>query len=512
MENKFEKKADLLKPELNYKDVPAVEVISVERREDDYDKHILGGINYLQEHPMKRGDKVCLDFGKHCVGYLNFRVLTVGNPPDNPAHIKLKFGETLCEIVEPFEEYKGNISSSWLQEEYMFIDIFPATIEMPRRYAFRYVEFEVLDTSWQYSIVLQDIVCSSVSSADRSKISAIKCKDERLCKIDEIAINTLEGCMQDVFEDGPKRDRRLWIGDFRLQALTNYETFHDLKLVKRCLYLFAAVPLESGKIGACLYVKPKVIVDTAIHLFDYSLFFVFCLFDYYQASQDYETVNELWNIAYNQILLAEKELDKNALIKDQPENWWWCFVDWNEALNKQASAQAIYIVAIRKMKLLAEKFQKTKEMLYLEQLLEKCTEAALKFLWNSEQQVFVSGEEQQVSWASQIWFAIAGVFSKEQNRKLLEHIEEINPRIRMNTPYMNHCYVEALVEAGMMEKAKEHIKWYWGGMVDAGADCFWEVYNPDSPKLSAYGNSVINSYCHAWSCTPSYFIRKYFQE
>ena len=27
--------------------------------------------------------------------------------------------------------------------------------------------------------------------------------------------------MQDVFEDGPKRDRRLWLGDLRLEALAN---------------------------------------------------------------------------------------------------------------------------------------------------------------------------------------------------------------------------------------------------------------------------------------------------
>lgn len=28
-------------------------------------------------------------------------------------------------------------------------------------------------------------------------------------------------CMQSVFEDGPKRDRRLWLGDLRLQALAS---------------------------------------------------------------------------------------------------------------------------------------------------------------------------------------------------------------------------------------------------------------------------------------------------
>ena len=44
----------------------------------------------------------------------------------------------------------------------------------------------------------------------------------------KIAVNTLKNCMQRVFEDGPKRDRRLWIGDLRLEALANYYTFENI--------------------------------------------------------------------------------------------------------------------------------------------------------------------------------------------------------------------------------------------------------------------------------------------
>jgi alpha-L-rhamnosidase len=35
------------------------------------------------------------------------------------------------------------------------------------------------------------------------------------------------------------------------------------------------------------------------------------------------------------------------------------------------------------------------------------------------------------------------------------------------------------------------------------------VFDPDNLLLSPYNSIQINSYCHAWSCTPSYFIRKY---
>jgi hypothetical protein len=49
--------------------------------------------------------------------------------------------------------------------------------------------------------------------------------DPQLKAIDNVAVLTLQNCMQEVFEDGPKRDRRLWLGDLRLQALVNDVTF-----------------------------------------------------------------------------------------------------------------------------------------------------------------------------------------------------------------------------------------------------------------------------------------------
>jgi len=50
---------------------------------------------------------------------------------------------------------------------------------------------------------------------------------------------------------------------------------------------------------------------------------------------------------------------------------------------------------------------------------------------------------------------------------------------------------------------------YWGGMLEEGADTFWELHNPENPNESPYGGTIVNSYCHAWSCAPAYFLRKF---
>ncbi len=41
----------------------------------------------------------------------------------------------------------------------------------------------------------------------------------------------------------------MWVGDLRLQALVNYESFRSFKMVKRCLYLFARLTNPEGYIA-----------------------------------------------------------------------------------------------------------------------------------------------------------------------------------------------------------------------------------------------------------------------
>jgi hypothetical protein len=36
------------------------------------------------------------------------------------------------------------------------------------------------------------------------------------------------------------------------------------------------------------------------------------------------------------------------------------------------------------------------------------------------------------------------------------------------------------------------------------------VFVPGHPEITPYGDRLMNSACHAWSCSPSYFLRKYF--
>ena len=499
--DKFLNKAIDLEPKLIEKEVKPKKIVEVLEDGKVIDR---ANINSISDIHLKKGDSLVLDFGDHQVGTVSIKLKTVGSPQDAPVYLRLKFGEVAKEIIENSQDYDGWISRGWIQEEFIHLDVLPATLKLPRRYAFRFLEIYAIDTSMKFQVVVEDVVCKSVSAVDTDNIESLL-TDEIFNKMDKVSIRTLQNCMQKVFEDGPKRDRRLWIGDLRLQALANYATFKDYDLVKRCMYLFAGLIKDDGSIGACLFIEPEYIVDDTF-LFDYSLFFISILKDYYNETKELDVVEELWETAYRQIELSRKKLDENYLIKDGEE--FWCFVDWKEGLNKQASAHAIYIYSLSAAIELAEILGKKDIKDELEEERRLCIRAAKEYLWDKEQELFVSGEERQISYASQVWMILAGVIGVNEGKKLLNKIIELKPEMRMVTPYMNHHFVEALIVCGEKEKALEYMKYYWGGMLQQGADTFWELYNPENPEESPYGSSIVNSYCHAWSCTPTYILRR----
>lgn len=485
-----------------------IEVYSDETAFQGWEKKTLDSYERVVNQSFDKGESFILDFGDHQVGYVTLKIKATGSPQDAPLRLKLIFGEMPCEVAENFDDYNGWISRSWLQDEIINIDVLPCELKLPRRYAFRYLKVMVQATSQKYKAAFEEIYCTSVSSADPKSVSPLpENLPADLIAMDRIGIRTLQNCMQTVFEDGPKRDRRLWIGDLRLQALANYESFHNYELVKRCLYLFAGMTLEKGEVGACLFESPEPHVDDTL-LFDYSLFFVATLHDYYLASGDKDLLHELWPVAVKQLDLAWKKVGEDSLVVDDPS--WWCFVDWHPDLNKQASAQAIFIYCLKRALVLAEELDSKDDADLVTARIKQLSDAALAKLFDQDEGFFISGKDRQISWASQIWMVLAEVLTPRDSLALMNRLFEQSPVIAPNTPYMYHHLIEALLTAGDKDRALEQMRSYWGEMVKDGADTFWEIYNPNEKRLSPYGSNLINSYCHAWSCTPTYLIRKYF--
>lgn len=481
--NSFLQKAETLKPQLKTTEISAV---------GDF-----GLVNL--------NDRKVFDFGNHFVGFVKLNFSIISGQADAPTYFAVTFAETKrdLEYVDPVTA-QGTLSGGWIQQEFVRADDCSMEVVFQRRYACRYVMVCCIGHSTHYEISIDSVKMLESTACQQELQPFGRTSEER--KIDEISLRTLRSCMQDVFEDGPKRDRRLWLGDLRLQALANYETYKNYDLVKRCLYLFAGTADEKGRIPGCVFTGKQT--NAGAIMFDYPLLFIPTLYEYMKATSDMETVNELYELASKQIDIARETVDENGLICAEKVKDW-CFIDWNSKLEKIPCAQAIYVYALKYLVLLGEELGKEVESLRLE--IERVSLASIKRYYAEEKGLFV-GKNGQISYALNVWFCLAGVFDQAKNRTILNNLEKQKDAIKLVTPYMYHYYTQALIDCGEKQKAYETLLFYWGGMAKSETNTFFEVYNPENPLECPYGNVALLSYCHAWSCTPSYFLRTYFRE
>ncbi|KAG2002820.1 hypothetical protein GB937_009467 [Aspergillus fischeri] len=459
-------------------------------------------ISSLPSLNWTKNDEFVLDFGIHMVGYLSFVLDFTGANMDAPCRLHLTFGESLFDVTMDMKNVDTWLSTSWLPDETINVDFCPTDVSLPRRYSFRYLRVQVIDVSPKYTVRFSDVVCKCVSSISQdTPVEIVKYNDPILDTIDHVSISTLRDCMQMVFEDGPRRDRRLWIGDLRLQALAAYSTFRDYKLVKRCLYLFAAVSRVDGSLPACVFEQPQLSPSTD-YIIDYDMLFAPTVYDYVCASNDVQTGHELWQTVQGCLNRALGHVDPETNTFNPGHSHDWKFLDWDQQLDRTAGEHGVLLYCLKAANKLAQLLQKPEPFTELVQTL---TASASQFISNDG--VFISGPSSQVSYASAAWLVLSEAFPQQTARtallKTLAHPDVVKPL----TPYLWHHVCDALATVGCYQECIDVMTSYWGKMVKAGADTFWECFDANDVKTSPYGDVRNNSFCHAWSCTPTYLLR-----
>lgn len=215
------------------------------------------------------------------------------------------------------------------------------------------------------------------------------------------------------------------------------EVGYSFLTVRQEVYLFAALPMPNGQVGACMFLEPEPEVDDT-SMFDYSLLFVVALWDYYKQTNDMEALEEMWDTAKMQISLAMQQVDPDGIVRDS-DKLGWCFLDWSLELNKQAGAQGVLLYAMRSAIAIAEKLGKKQDAERMTQTYEFYKDAAIKHFYNEETGLFLSGKCRQVSYASQIWLILGGTVSPDEGLRILHNVAAHKEAVEMVTPYMRYC-------------------------------------------------------------------------
>lgn len=506
------RKAEEAKPELTSKIFRPLCLVQPVEDENAYQGWRIEKTGELSSYigtNMREVPDVMLDFGRHMTGYFTFRIKTLRATQDAPIRIRFSFGEVPAEMATPFDPFPGSLSRAWMQDEVLTIEEVDREITIPRRISGRYMRIELLGDSVGFDYAMEDICFKALSSTDQLMVEPLGPETpEMIRKINEVSVATLRECMQTVYEDGPKRDHRLWVGDLYLESLANRHSFRNFDLTKRCLYLFAALTAEDGTIISNLYENPVPHPQVGSYMLTYSLLYNSTLLEYLKDTGDLETAAELWPVAKRQIEDALTYVNDDYIF-DKSRKSVWLFFDWRAGLDIDAPIQAAVIFALNQTYELAGILGKEDEIKQWKNIEKNMIKAARKHMYDKRSGVILSGEDRQLSVMSQAWMVKAGVLNQAEGQKAISTALNDDSTVMPGTPYATHYLIDAMLQCGMNQAAKDYLVEYWGGMVNKGADTFWEAYDPENDFISPYNFHPLNSYCHAWSCTPVYFIYTY---
>lgn len=512
-------KAEQCKPKLYTEECHPVDIVEIVQDDNAFQGYKavgIGGVDDIYTKSFKEMKSVTLDFGRHLVGNVSFKIKDIGPMQDAVLRFKVTFGEVPADLGLPPEPFTGSLSRGWMQDFVCDVD-YSGTFTFNRRIAARYMKIEAVGTSQYSDFCFDHITFTATTSAGASTAKLADTTPQTFKDIARVSENTLRDCMQGVFEDGPKRDQRLWMGDLYLQALANTASFKNYDLTKRCLYLLAGLANpDNGLLYSNLVEYPTPRSQKTFFV-DYALLYVLTLADYLDATGDNETANDLWPVAKRQVdAVLGNAVNDSWLYSDteyQFEGMMFTmvFFDWAPVkLDTHAAIQGCLACAVNRLCLMGEKLGREDETKDYHAILKRLREAGRKAYWDGKSKRITSGADRQTSYTATSWAVIGGIVNAKEGREAIESVISDSNAIKPGTPYANHFLVEAMLECGMDNEAREYVDEYWGGMVRLGADTFWEYYVPDNQLFSSYdGYTLLNSYCHAWSCTPIFFIVNY---
>lgn len=333
------------------------------------------------------------------------------------------------------------------------------------------------------------------------KRSDFSCDNTLLENIWHVAENTFRLASGVFFLDGIKRDRWIWSGDAYQSYLINQYLLGDKDICKRTM-----LALRGN----------DPVVQHINTILDYSFYWMIGIADYYEAYGDLEFVKMIYPKMVSMMEYCMGQTEEHGFVYGRKEDW--VFIDWSDidmGEDKIISAEQMllmrsYQAVISIGKLLGEEVQE------YETRLEILGRNVDKYFWDESQGAYIdsySTGRKKVSRHSNIFAVLFDFADGKKKQSIQENVLENHEITPITTPYFKFWELEALAKLGRYELVLSQIQEYWGGMIQKGADTFWEEYNPDisgTEQYAMYGDKFGKSLCHAWGAGPVYLLGRYF--
>jgi hypothetical protein len=198
----------------------------------------------------------------------------------------------------------------------------------------------------------------------------------------------------------------------------------------------------------------------------------------------------------------------------------WVFVDWAD-MPKDGELAVIQLLFARSLEAMADcavlAHDDARAATY-RRLAADLKAKIIAAFWDPQRQVFIHGRKDGqanplVTRHPNMFALMFGYLDDAQAAAVRRNVLTSDAVPKITTPYMRFYELAALAESGQQRYVTDQIKDYWGGMLRAGATCFWEQYDPNvegAARYAMYGKPFGMSLCHAWGASPLYLLGKYY--
>ncbi|MCM8538524.1 MAG: glycoside hydrolase family 78 protein [Lentisphaeraceae bacterium] len=371
--------------------------------------------------------------------------------------------------------------------------------------AFRYLCIHIRDS--KESCFIKDPAVRIIGVEDDLK-GKFQCNDETVNSIFQVGVQTLESCSQYNFVDSPAGDNCQYIADAAIQGITSLQTLGTPQLSRKALIEFAQQQFETGEMpGAC----PS---DIYFNIPDYPLHWVKWLQKHILYTDDRELMEEclpaLGHLMdyYNSLALPDFDVLGGNLGE-------LCFLD-HEDIDRRGivtGLNALYCRALHSAAWIFDYADIPESATTVRARAKHVAKTMRDLCWDEERGLFadcyVNGQKSDSYGLHSNILAMYGSLptSQDYNRIFENLFLEESPYFKLPTtnllnPFFNYFVLETAFGLNKREWAIDFIRWYWGGMAQAGASTWWEFYNPTlntSPTLSS-------SLCHGYGVAPNIYV------
>lgn len=429
---------------------------------------------------------IVLDFGKELHGGL--QLITSITPKKNPIKIRVRFGESVSEVMSDIDTIKGATNDHAMRD---FITELPwlGSAEIGNT-GFRFVRIDLVEANTELHLKEINAI---FSYRDIPYKGSFKCSDAQLNEIWLTGAYTVHLNMQEYLWDGIKRDRLVWVGDMHPEVMTINSVFGYNDVVPRSLDAAKdQAPLPDWMNGLSAYSMWWIIIHKEWYKYQGDL-------PYLQKQKDY--LQKLLTILTTKINADGSEnLDGGR------------FLDWPSSENKPAVHAGLQSLMLLTFEAGAELCTILKD----DATAQKC-KAAMVLL---KKHVPATNNSKQAA----ALMGLSGLLPIDKANNLLSV-----GGVKDFSTFYGYYMLQAKAKAGDYEGAMQNIKTFWGAMLGLGATTFWEDFNMDwlqnagridellpANKKDIHGDcgaycykGFRHSLCHGWASGPTSWLTEH---